>query len=188
MALSVVPPQKQRVGVQGMSDDQPKRPAISDADLQREIREGRKFSLAEAIGRMAGPGAMKGASPITGKQQAEAEIEHYLNRHLADGPGILPVVLLHEVSESDYLLNHLDQPLVALAGYVQSVLENDYRLQELTRKADVEWGRTFGERPHFETQGRLPHPDDPYTAESVRVAISRLNEKLTAAHQQPPGP
>jgi hypothetical protein len=171
-----------------MSDEQPKRPMISDADLQREIREGRKFSLAEAIGRMAGPGAMKGTSPITSKQQSEAEIERYLNRHLADGPGILPVVLLNEVRESDHLLNHLDQPLIALAGYVQSVLENDFRLQELTRKADVEWGRTLGERPHFETQGRQPHPDDPYTAESVRVALSQLNDKLTAAHEQPPRP
>jgi len=33
-------------------------------ELEREIRQGRKFSLEEAIGRLAGPGAMKGESPI----------------------------------------------------------------------------------------------------------------------------
>jgi hypothetical protein len=163
-----------------MSDDQQKLPSISDADLEREIREGRKFSLAEAIGRLAGPGMMKGVSPATGKQQAAAQIESYLNRHLQDGAGVLSVVLLSQFTESEHLLNHLDQPLVALASYVQSVLGSEYRLQELARSADVEWGRTFGERPYFEKEGRPPHPDDPYTAESVRATLSRLSEMLSA--------
>ena len=58
-----------------MSDDkQPKQRSEADAELEREIREGRKFTLEEAIARMAGPGAMKGESPITRKQQAEIEI------------------------------------------------------------------------------------------------------------------
>ncbi len=34
-------------------------PTDADAELEREIRNARKFTLAEAIGRMAGPGAMK---------------------------------------------------------------------------------------------------------------------------------
>jgi hypothetical protein len=166
--------------MQSMSDDQQKPPRISDADLEREIREGRKFSLAEAIGRLAGPGMMKGVSPATGKQQAEAQVEQYLSRHLKDGAGVLPVVMLRQFTESEHLLNHLDQPLVALASYVESVLSSDYRLQELTRAADVEWGRTFGERPHFEKDDRPPHPDDPYTASSVRVSLTHLSETLTA--------
>jgi len=46
------------------------------------------------------------------------------------------------------------------------------------READVEWGRTLGERPYFDAQGGPPHPDDPYTIESVRATLSRLVEKL----------
>ena len=58
-----------------MSDNQDAERSEADADLEREIRNSRKFTLEEAIGRMAGPGAMKGESPIARKQQAELEIE-----------------------------------------------------------------------------------------------------------------
>src|SRR5262249_54530952 len=84
-----------------MSDEQPKRPADADADLEREIRKERKFSLAEAIGRLAGPGMMKGVSPITGKQQSEAEIERYLEQHLRDAEGSLPFVLPRRIKGTD---------------------------------------------------------------------------------------
>ena len=167
-------------GERHMSNDPPERPSEVDADLAREIHAERKFSLAEAIGRLAGPGMMKGASPVTRKQQAEAEIQEYLGRHLADTAGALPGVLLRQVGESDLLLDNLDLPLVVLAGHVRSVLGSEYLLKELVREADVEWGRAFGERPHFEQEGRPPHSDDPYTAESVRIALSQLVEKLNA--------
>ena len=36
----------------------------ADDELEREILKERKFTLAEAIGRLAGPGAMKGESPV----------------------------------------------------------------------------------------------------------------------------
>ena len=48
-----------------MSDNKDTQRSEADAELEREIRKGRKFSLDEAIGRMAGPGAMKGVSPVT---------------------------------------------------------------------------------------------------------------------------
>ena len=47
-----------------MSDDQDAGRSEADDALEREIRNSRKFTLEEAIGRMAGPGAMKGESPI----------------------------------------------------------------------------------------------------------------------------
>ena len=47
-----------------MSNNQDTQRSEADAELEREIRKGRKFTLAEAIGRLAGPGAMKGESPI----------------------------------------------------------------------------------------------------------------------------
>lgn len=161
--------------------DQPEKPAISDSQLEREVREGRKFTLAEAIGRLAGPGAMKGASPTTGKQQAEAVIEHFLERHLDSPAGALSAVLLRQVKECDLLLGNLDQPLVALASYVQRILESEYLLQELVRASDCEWGRVYGERPYFEKPGCPPHHDDPYTTESVRSSLSNLIAELKGA-------
>ena len=165
-----------------MSSDQPKRRLQADADLEREIREGRKFSLAEAIGRLAGPGMMKGVSPATRKQQAEAEIEGFLERHLAGPAGAISVVLLRQVKESELLLNNLDQPLIVLAGYVQRVLDSEYLLAELVRQSDVEWGRVYGERPYFEKDGSPPHEDDPYTLDSVRRTLTQLLEKLAAGN------
>jgi broad specificity phosphatase PhoE len=162
-----------------MSDDQPKPKSEADAALEREIRDGRKFSLAEAIGRLAGPGMMKGVSPATGKQQAAAQIESYLERNLPDSCGALSAVLLRQVTESDLLLANLDQPLVTLAGFVERVLGSDFLLQELIREADVEWGRVFGERPYFQKEGCPPHQDDPYTVESVRGTMTALLGALT---------
>ena len=163
-----------------MSDDKTKTPSDADADLEREIRQQRKFSLADAIGRLAGPGIMKGASPVPRQQQAEAAIQGYLDRHLIDSSGVLPVVLLRQVKASDLLLNNVDQPLVALASYVGRVLDSEYLQNELVREADVEWGRVFGERPFFAKEGCPPHPDDLYTTESVRTSLSQLVEKLKA--------
>jgi hypothetical protein len=163
-----------------MCSEQPKRTSDADADLERDIRKERKFSLAEAIGRLAGPGMMKGVSPVTRKHQSEVEIESYLERHLMDAAGILPVALLRRVKESELLLNNFDKPLFVLASYIQRVLDSEYLLKELVQEADIEWGRTFGERPYFEKVGCPPDPNDPYTIESVRVSLSGLMEKLTA--------
>jgi len=155
-----------------MSNNQDARRPESDAELEREIRGGRKFTLAEAIGRLAGPGAMKGESPVARMQQAEVEIASWLRSHLADAGGALQVVLNRHVKGSELLLDNFDQPLVVLAGYCRRVLDSDYRLEELVRDADIEWGRVMGERPYFEKEGSPRHPDDPYTVESVRNALS----------------
>jgi hypothetical protein len=164
-----------------MCNEQPKHPSDADADLEREIRKERKFSLAEAIGRLAGPGMMKGVSPVTRQQQSEVEIEGYLERHMIDAAEILPGVLLRRIKGSELLLNNLDQPLFVLASYIRRVLDSEYLLEELVREADIEWGRTLGERPFFEKEGCPPHPDDPYTIHSVRLTLSRLIEKLSAS-------
>jgi hypothetical protein len=163
-----------------MSDDHPKPTTDADAELEREIRAERKFTLSEAIGRMAGPGMMKGVSPVDRKRQAVAEIQEYLSQHLADAAGALSTVLLRQVTESALLLNGLDQPLVALAGCVRKILDSEYGLKELVRQADVEWGRVFGERPRFEQDGCPPAPDDPYTLESVRMTLTQLVGGLSA--------
>jgi hypothetical protein len=168
-----------------MNDDQTKRRSEADAQLEREIRDGRKFTLEEAIGRLAGPGMMKGVSPATRKQQSEAEIATYLERHLMSPAGAMSIVLLRRVKQSELLLNNLDQPLVVLAASVQQILDSEYLLQEIVRESDFEWGRAYGERPFFEKAGSPPHPDDPYTVESVRLALSQLLEKLNAGLPPP---
>jgi hypothetical protein len=123
---------------------------------------------------------MKGVSPVARKDQAAAEIHEYLRRHLADAAGVLSGVLARQVAEGELLLHAPDRPLVVLAGHVRRVLDSAYGLRELVREADVEWGRMFGERPHFEKDGCPPVPDDPYTLESVRAALTRLAEGLAA--------
>jgi hypothetical protein len=60
------------------------------------------------------------------------------------------------------------------------VLNSDYLLKEPVREADVEWGRVQGERPYFEREGSPPHPDDPYTFESVRKTLAGFIEQLGA--------
>src|SRR4051812_2328056 len=118
-----------------MSDDkQPKESSLADAELEREIREGRKFTLEEAIGRMVGPGAMKGESPVTRMQQAEIEIGSWLRTHLTDAGGALEVVLHRRVKGSELLLNNFDQPLFILSSYCQQVLASDYLLKEVVRE------------------------------------------------------
>src|ERR1043165_2831657 len=98
----------------------------SDAELEREIRQNRKFTLEEAIGRLAGPGAMKGVSPVARMQQAEIEIGAWLRSHLTDAGGALEVVLHRQVKGSELLLNNFDQPLIVLADYCKRVLDSDY--------------------------------------------------------------
>jgi hypothetical protein len=161
-----------------MSDNKDTPRSDADAELEREIRKGRKFTLAEAIGRLAGPGAMKGESPVARMQQAEIEIASWLRGHLADTGGVLHVVVHRQIKGSELLLRNFEQPLVVLATYCQHVLNSDYLLEELVRDADVEWGRLMGEQPYFEKQGAPHHPDDPYTVESVRNALSGLIKQL----------
>jgi hypothetical protein len=162
-----------------MSGDQDKQRSEADAELEREIRRGRKFTAQEAMARMIGPGAMKGGSPVSRVQQAETEIGTWLRSNLTDSTGALQALLHRQLTGSELLLNNLDQPLLALAGYCQQVLASDHHLEELVREADVEWGRRMDERPHFNRVGSPSHPDDPYTKDSVRTALGEVLTKIS---------
>jgi hypothetical protein len=162
-----------------MSEKPDANSADENAEIEREIRTNRKFSLNEAIGRVAGGDFMKGGSPVTRKRQAELEIDEYLRRHLVDSGGVLRSVLFRHLGES--LLNSdYDQPLVALAEYIRRILTSDQLLEEFVREADAEWGRVHDERPYFQIPSRPPHRDDPYTVESVRLALIQLRERLAS--------
>ena len=160
-----------------MTDDDKSR-SEADAEIEREIRLGRKFSAKDAMARMAGPGAMKGASPVSPMQQAEIEIGTWLGSNLSDDGGALRVVLLRHLEGSQMLADNLDRPLFALAEYCRSLLATDYQLGEIVREADTEWGRAMDERPYFQREGAQPHPDDPYTVEDVRKTLSDVLKRL----------
>jgi hypothetical protein len=153
-----------------MQEDRDTPGADENANLEREIRAGREFSLTEAIGRMAGGGMMKGASPVSRRRQAELTIQEYLRRNLTDAGGVLGGVVLRHVEH----LDACDDPLHALVDYVRHVLTSDSLLRDLVREADEEWGRQLGERPYFQRADGTHHPADPYTFESVRLALSQL--------------
>ena len=164
-----------------MNDEQDKQGSEAEAKLEQEIRQARKFNPKEAIARLAGPGAMKGASPVSRVQQAEIELGTWLRSHVADAAGDLQVPLHRHLKGSELLLTNLDQPLAALADYCQHVLASEYLLNELVREADVEWGRRMDERPYFGKEGSPQHPSDPYTVESVRKALGELCRQLADA-------
>lgn len=161
-----------------MEDSPDRKASEADQQLEREIRQGRKFTAGEAMARLAGPGAMKGASPVSPVQQAEAEIATWLASNLIDAGGVLKLVLHRQLRGSRPLLDNLDQPLVALASCCRRILLSENLLKELVREADVEWGRAMDERPHFDRDGTPAHPDDPYTTESVRGALTQMLELL----------
>ena len=161
-----------------MSDDQQTQRRDEDAALQREIRRERKFSLEEAIAELAGGGGMKGASPVTGLEQAAVEIENWLKANLPDPGGALRSILHRSVKGSELLLKNFSQPLVVLADCCRRALASDYLLEELVRNCDIEWARTMDERPMFERPGTPADPADPYTIESVRSQLSTILRDL----------
>ena len=150
----------------------------SEVDLEQEIRQGRKFTPQDAVARLAGPGAMKGASPVSPQQQAETEIGNWLKRNVSDPAGALHAVLHRSLEGSELLLTNLERPLFALACHCNNLLQSDFLLGELVREADMEWGRRMDERPQFDCAGQPARPGDPYTAESVRNALRQVIERL----------
>ena len=160
-----------------MTDGQDRK-SSDDRKLEEEIRQARSFTPQEALARMAGPGALKGASPVSQVQQAETEIGNWLTRHLADPADVLQVLLQRQLNGSALLLDNLDQPLIALANHCRNILTSDYLLGELVRQADVEWGQRMDERPIFEKEGSPDQANDPYTSESVRGELAQLVRQL----------
>lgn len=164
-----------------MNDDGGQRHSEADAALQREVLEGRKFTLEEAVARMVGPSAMKGESPVARMRQAEIEIDAWLGAHLLDSGGALRVVLCRQIQRSEQLLAGFERPLAVISECCQRLLDSDFLLQELVREADVEWACMMGERPYLDREGASPHPEDPYTKTSVRTKLAQLVEQLAAA-------
>src|SRR6187549_1375143 len=113
-----------------MTDDDQRR-SEADGEIEREIRLGRKLGPKDLLAQMAGPGALKGASPISPVLQAETEVGTWLGSNLADGDGALRVVLHRHLKGSALLLDNLERPLVAVAAYLQQLLATEHLLKDI---------------------------------------------------------
>lgn len=161
-----------------MNSDEESRNSNAEAELEREIRQRRKFTAQEAIGRLAGSGAMSGGSVVSRQQEAENEIACWIGSHVDDPTGALHVVLNRQIKGSELLLGNIDRPLLALRIHCDRLMASDHLLKEFVREVDVEWGRAMEERPYFERDGSMPDPNDPYTVESVRCTLSTAIKRL----------
>ena len=156
--------------------------SAKEAEIERDIRLGRKFSLADAIGSLGGGNLLKGASPVPRKRQAEFEIQRYLERNLIDGQGVLSIVLLRRVGNSElFLRSGYGQPLSTLQRLAEQIVNSELLLRAFVTEVDREWGRMYQERPHLQRPGDPPDADDPYTFSSVRQKLQSLIDKLRDA-------
>jgi len=156
-----------------------KDPKDKEQDLETKIRQGRKFSLAEAVGREAGS-SLKGASPITPLRQLVLQIAEILAGSLPDSEGSLTRTIVARLDDNPPLLSqHFGDPAGALVTFLNATLDNPGNLETLVRQADARWGRDYGDQPYFEKADQSPDPDDPYTIAGVRVLLSDLRDRLT---------
>ncbi len=145
-----------------------------DQRIEKEIREGRRYSLAEAIGREGGS-FLKGESPVPKLVQIKSELKQFILSHLEDPSGALQDMLVKLVEADDVVCaRYPDAPLSALEDLLKPLLSQEGQLIEFVRQVDMHWGQKFGERPHFERPGHPPHPDDEYTIASVRQQLQEL--------------
>ena len=102
--------------------------------IQREILAGRKFSLAEAIGREGGD-FLKGESPVPKLVQATTEINTFIAINLQDSSGALQAVLQTWISTDEAgVSKNLDSPLTALKQMLDNIIDNSELLYELVRQ------------------------------------------------------
>jgi len=145
-----------------------------EKEIEREIRRRQGFSIGRAIEREGGD-YLKGASPVPRQVRAEAVLLNFVVDFLRDTSGALRTTLQKAIANDEVRVSeHLDDPVVALEVYLDNMLENENVLYEFVSRVDTEWGRIFFERPHFQRPDQAPHPDDEYTHESVRRALSDL--------------
>lgn len=169
-----------------VSPEQPEHNRSTEVDqtIEQDIRRGRKFSLADAIGRE-GSDFLKGESPVPKLLQVKNELRGFVNTHLQDASGALQATLIDLIQSDDVVCSrYFDTPLLALIDLLHPLLTHDAYLREFVRRVDMRWGQLYGERPYFERPGQPPHPDDEYTIASVR---SQLQGLLTIVQQHTAG-
>ena len=149
-----------------------------DGDIEREISMEREFSLGAAIAQEAGS-FFKGEQAVPKHKQAQNHIVQFIREHLRDASGALKRQLEVMVTENYVLVGeHVDAPLEAIRVVVQRILANDPTFFEFARQVAQRYGQMYGTRPHFQTPGQDPHPDAPYTHDSVQAALRDLLARI----------
>lgn len=154
------------------------------ADLQREIRSQRRFSLAEAIGREGG-GFMKGESTVPRPLRAATEVNQFITAHLADPTGPVATTLYHWASSDIRLSRQLDTPLIALAQVTEGILTEPTTLSEFARQVAIAHSHLTGDRPYFHKLNAPPHPQASYTQDSITADLSALLQQIKASERSP---
>lgn len=168
---------------QGPTKGTPRTPGADPGDdetgrIEQEIRRRRAWDLADAVAR-AGAGNLRGASPVPADRQLALEAGAILAARLADPDGTLTRVLLERLADDPSLLGAWrGRPAAALAALVDRALATPAALEDLVREVDARWGRDYDERPRFETGGRPPAADDPYTLAGVKRQLETLRQEL----------
>ncbi|MEM8720580.1 MAG: hypothetical protein AAGE84_14970 [Cyanobacteria bacterium P01_G01_bin.39] len=153
-----------------------------DLLLQQDILDSRPYSLAEAIGREGGT-FLKGESTVPKLVQVITAINTFIDRNLIDPEAALQAILHQWVKGDPRVSKYKETPLAALGEILQSLINSPPLLYELVHQVDLKWGQMYGERPYFQQPGQLPHPNDPYTHESVKQDLLDLQSKLHSFNQ-----
>jgi hypothetical protein len=144
-----------------------------DKQIENDIRNTQEFSMKNAISRIGG-NMLNGESPTPRLVQAQAEVSTFIEHKLPDATGALIRTLITWVN-NDIALSQLDQaPLAVLKEIISHILADDSRLHEFVRQVDMTYGALMHERPHFQSPGQEPHPDDVYTHEGVAEKLRTL--------------
>lgn len=164
---------------QSSQQEETARPVVNQLanDLQREIRQNRKFSLAEAIGREGGS-FMKGESAVPRPVRAANAIKQFLDSQLADPSSAFATALFNWATTDIRVSRQLDTPLVALTQILESLLNEPTTFYEFFRQTAIAHSAITGDRPHFQTPGKPPHPNADYTHRSVQTQLLELLQAI----------
>ncbi|AFZ55361.1 hypothetical protein WEU38_17235 [Cyanobacterium aponinum AL20118] len=154
-----------------------------DLELQKDIYQGREFTLADFIAKEGGD-FLKGESPVPKIVQLKTEINFFIKNNLKDLSGSLQAVLQDWVNISDdKISSNRENPLNALSLIIEEIISNDNLYYEFVRQVDLKWGQMYQERPYFQKPGQIPHPEDEYTHDSVKIQLldllTRVKSQLT---------
>ena len=149
---------------------------MNSREIQAEVRQGRRFSIAEMIGREGGT-LLRGQDSIPRPMRAIAALNHFLDIHLSDPEGALKPVLQRWLAEDSRFSQNLDLPLLAMAEVLEQMAQPP-ELYEFARQVNVHWGQMYGDRPRFQRPGQPPHPEAAYSHESIETLLNELQTQL----------
>ncbi len=172
---------------QRSSSRQPTNAAVADPSssaIQREIRQQRQFSLAEAIGREGGS-FMKGESTIPRPLRAITKINQFITTYLPEPTSALSTTLQAWAKDDIRISRQLDTPLVALAQIIDSMLLEPTTLDEFARQVAIAHSQLTGDavvfpkeiRPHSQRLNQPPL-EAAYTCTLIKSELSILLERL----------